>query len=62
MSVHRTVVFTDLFGSTSVFEALGNAKATQAVTQVTTWIAKVIQAHGGAGCQNAGRRCIGAVQ
>ena len=47
MSVHRTVVFTDLFGSTSVFEALGNAKATQAVTQVTTWIAKVIQAHGG---------------
>jgi len=47
MSVHTTVVFTDLFGSTSVFEALGNAKATQAVTHVTTWIAKVVEAHGG---------------
>jgi class 3 adenylate cyclase len=47
MSVHSTVVFTDLFGSTSVFEALGNAQATQAVTQVTTWIAKTIEAHGG---------------
>ncbi len=47
MSVHSTVVFTDLFGSTSVFEALGNAQATQAVTQVTTWIAKTIESHGG---------------
>ena len=47
MSAPKTVVFTDLFGSTSVFEALGNAKATQAVTQVTTWIAKVIEGHGG---------------
>ena len=47
MSVHTTVVFADLFGSTSVFEALGNAKATQAVTQVTTWIAKTIESHGG---------------
>ena len=47
MSAHTTVVFTDLFGSTRVFEALGNVKATQAVTQVTTWIAKIIEAHGG---------------
>ncbi|MFZ4480715.1 MAG: adenylate/guanylate cyclase domain-containing protein [Rhodoferax sp.] len=47
MSVHATVVFTDLFGSTSVYEALGNAQATQAVTQVTNWIAKTITAHGG---------------
>ncbi len=47
MSDSKTVVFTDLFGSTSVFEALGNAKATQAVTQVTTWIGKVIEGHGG---------------
>jgi class 3 adenylate cyclase len=46
MSVH-TVVFTDLFGSTSVYEALGNAQATQAVTQVTSWIASTIGAHGG---------------
>lgn len=47
MSVHATVVFTDLFGSTSVYEALGNAQATQAVTQVTNWIAEVIATHGG---------------
>lgn len=47
MGVHTTVVFTDLFGSTSAFEALGNARATQAVTQVTTWIATLVAAHGG---------------
>lgn len=47
MGAHATVVFTDLFGSTSAFEALGNARATQAVTQVTTWIAGIIESHGG---------------
>lgn len=47
MSHHTTVVFTDLFGSTSVFEALGNARAAQAVTQITTWIASVVDSHGG---------------
>lgn len=47
MSVHTTVVFTDLFGSTGAFEALGNVRATQAVTQVTTWIAGVVESHGG---------------
>ncbi|WP_296444298.1 adenylate/guanylate cyclase domain-containing protein [Rhodoferax sp. UBA5149] len=47
MSVHTTVVFADLYGSTSAFEALGNARATQAVTQVTTWIAKIVELHGG---------------
>lgn len=47
MSVHTTVVFADLFGSTGAFEALGNARATLAVTQVTTWIAKVVESHGG---------------
>lgn len=47
MGVQKTVVFTDLFGSTSAFEALGNVMATKAVTQVTTWIATVIESHGG---------------
>lgn len=47
MGAHTTVVFTDLFGSTSAFEALGNARATQAVTQITTWIAKIVESHGG---------------
>lgn len=47
MSVHTTVVFTDLFGSTRAFEALGNVRATQAVTQITTWISDIVKAHGG---------------
>lgn len=47
MGVHTTVVFTDLFGSTKAFEALGNARATQLVTQVTTWIAQIVESHGG---------------
>ena len=47
MGVHSTVVFTDLFGSTSAYEALGNARATQAVTQITTWIATILESHGG---------------
>src|SRR5665647_2092625 len=47
MGVKTTVVFTDLFGSTSAFEALGNAQATLAVTRITSWVAKVVEAHGG---------------
>jgi hypothetical protein len=40
MGVPATVVFTDLHGSTAVFEALGNAVATEAITRITTWIAQ----------------------
>lgn len=47
MGVQTTVVFTDLHGSTAVFEALGNAKATALVTQITQWIAQRCEAHGG---------------
>ena len=47
MGVQATVVFADLFGSTGVFESLGNARATEAVTQITTWVGKVCTAHGG---------------
>ena len=36
-----TVVFADLTGSTGVFESLGNAKATQAITRLTQWIGQV---------------------
>ena len=39
MGVPATVVFTDLHGSTAVFEALGNALATETITGITTWIA-----------------------
>ena len=47
MSLQTTVVFTDLFESTRVFEALGNVKATRAVTQITTWITKIVELHNG---------------
>jgi adenylate cyclase len=42
-----TVVFADLTGSTGVFESLGNAKATQAITRLTQWIGKICTEHGG---------------
>ena len=42
-----TVVFADLTGSTSVFEALGNVKATRVITQLTQWIGSVCEAHDG---------------
>ena len=47
MGADTTVVFADLTGSTSVFETLGNARATDAVTRLTQWIGKVCEAHGG---------------
>jgi len=47
MGVQATVVFTDLHGSTAVFEALGNARATESVTQITTWITEQCERHGG---------------
>lgn len=47
MGVTTTVVFADLFGSTRVFESLGNIKATEAVTQATNWVAEKFTAHGG---------------
>lgn len=42
-----TVVFADLTGSTGLFESLGNAKATQAITRLTQWIGKVCTAQNG---------------
>lgn len=47
MGVNTTVVFTDLTGSTSVFESLGNIRATRAVTQLTRWICEMLQTQGG---------------
>ena len=42
-----TVVFADLTGSTGMFEALGDAKAAQAVTRLTEWLGKVCVGKGG---------------
>lgn len=47
MSADTTVVFADLTGSTAAFEALGNERATRAVTQLTAWISDVCQEHRG---------------
>ena len=49
-----TVVFADLTGSTGIFEALGDAKATQAVTRLTDWLGKVCVARGGKVVKNLG--------
>ncbi len=49
-----TVVFADLTGSTGVFESLGNAKATKAITRLTQWIAKVCALHEGYVVKNLG--------
>jgi adenylate cyclase len=47
MGVQATVVFADLTDSTAFFEALGNEKATTAVTRLTQWIGEVCEAHRG---------------
>lgn len=47
MATNSTVVFADLTGSTKVFEAMGNAKATETVTRLIQWIGGVCEAHGG---------------
>lgn len=47
MGVQATVVFTDLHGSTAVFESLGNARATEIITKITAWIAQQCESSGG---------------
>jgi len=47
MSSSTTVVFADLAGSTGLYEALGNARAAEAITQLTQWIGRVCDSHGG---------------
>lgn len=47
MSSSTTVVFADLAGSTGLYEALGNARAAEAITHLTQWIGRVCESHGG---------------
>jgi adenylate cyclase len=49
-----TVVFADLTGSTGVFESLGNARATKAITRLTQWIGQVCALHEGHVVKNLG--------
>lgn len=41
------IIFADIAGSTSLYEVLGNERATQAVTSVVQWLAQFIQDQGG---------------
>lgn len=47
MPTQSTIIFADLTGSTGVFEALGNAKATKVVTKLTRWICDACEMHHG---------------
>ena len=42
-----TIVFADLTGSTGIFEALGDVKAAEVVTQTTRWMGTCCRARGG---------------
>lgn len=59
MSVLSTVVFADISGSASLYETLGNERATEAVTQVTQWIGGTIEAHRGRIVKNLGDGVLG---
>lgn len=59
MSVLSTVVFADISGSTSLYETLGNERATEAVTQVTQWISDSIESHGGRVVKKLGDGVLG---
>lgn len=59
MSVLSTVVFADISGSTSLYETLGNKRATEAVTQVTQWIGDSIESHGGRVVKKLGDGVLG---
>ena len=47
MSVLSTIVFADIAGSAALYEAMGNERATEAVTRVTQWISESIESRGG---------------
>lgn len=47
MSVLSTVAFADISGSTSLYETMGNERATEAVTEVTHWMGQLIESQGG---------------
>ncbi|MDP3164555.1 MAG: adenylate/guanylate cyclase domain-containing protein [Hydrogenophaga sp.] len=59
MNVLSTVVFADISGSTSLYETLGNERATEAVTQVTQWIGDSFESHGGRVVKKLGDGVLG---
>ncbi|CAN7357212.1 adenylate/guanylate cyclase domain-containing protein [Acidovorax sp. LjRoot194] len=59
MSVLSTMVFADISGSAALYEALGNERAAEAVTQVTQRISTTIQTHGGRVVKSLGDGVLG---
>lgn len=59
MSVLSTVVFADISGSASLYETLGNERATEAITHITQWIGGTIEAHRGRIVKNLGDGVLG---
>jgi adenylate cyclase len=59
MNVLSTVVFADISGSSSLYETLGNERATGAVTQVTQWIGDFFESHGGRVVKKLGDGVLG---
>lgn len=57
-TVH-TVVFADITGSTALFEAVGNERATAAVTQLTDWMGETVTTHGGRVVKTLGDGVLG---
>ena len=47
MSVRQTLIFTDLTGTVSAYEALGNELVAEVIGTVTQWMGRVCSAYGG---------------
>ena len=47
MSSTSVIVFADIAGSTALYEVLGNARATEAVTHVVNWLGQSVASQGG---------------
>lgn len=47
LAAQATIVFADLCGSTGMYEALGNERATQTVTRITRWMCETCESHSG---------------
>lgn len=59
MSTLQTVVFADVVGSTSLFEVLGNQRATDTVTQITQWACDAVETGGGRVVKTLGDGVLG---
>lgn len=59
MHLSGTVIFVDLAGSTALFEAWGNLRATREITQLTQQMGDVVQAHGGRVVKKLGDGLLG---